>query len=95
MKKPSEKKSVQPKVAGSSLPGFPVQISYRVPTAPSQYSPKEDALWFATYPIIPRVGDCVFRDGVYYRVEQVYLYENTTPSWCADLEVSYYGRQRS
>ncbi|MFE4108089.1 hypothetical protein [Almyronema epifaneia] len=95
MKKTSGKKVAQAATNSVSSAGFPVQIIYRAPKVPSQHSPKEDALWFASYPIIPRVGDCLFRDGVYYRVEQVYLYENTTPSWCADLEVVYYGRQRT
>ncbi|NEQ29492.1 MAG: hypothetical protein F6K04_00560 [Leptolyngbya sp. SIO4C5] len=96
MKKASGKKAVPPKETSSATTsGFPVQVIYRASSVPSQHSPKEDALWFATYPIIPRMGDCLFRDGVYYQVQRVYLYESTTPSWCADLEVSYYGRQRA
>ncbi len=44
--------------------GFKVQVFYlaaqsgRVPKAPMR-----DDLWFATYPIIPRVGDCLFTMG--------------------------------
>jgi hypothetical protein len=59
----------------------------------SPKAPTKDALWFATYPIIPRVGDCVFRDGVYYLVERVFLYENLAAGWCADVEVSFYSRR--
>jgi hypothetical protein len=49
---------------------------YLAARSQSPKAPTKDALWFATYPIIPRVGDCVFRDGVYYLVERVFLYEN-------------------
>ena len=55
--------------------------------------PSRDYLWFAVYPIIPRVGDCIFHDGRYFRVDAVFLYENTNAGWCADLEVSYYTRR--
>ncbi|MEM8544532.1 MAG: hypothetical protein AAGF66_11170 [Cyanobacteria bacterium P01_H01_bin.119] len=89
----SKSTSARAKSTGALDSGFKVQIMYRAPKVPTQRSPREDALWFANYPIIPRVGDCLFRDGVYYRVERVYLYENTMPGWCADLEVSYFGRQ--
>lgn len=73
--------------------GFKVQIIYLAARSTGPKAPVKDALWFATYPIIPRIGDCLFRDGVYYRVERVFLYENTAPGWCADIEVSYYGRR--
>jgi hypothetical protein len=39
------------------------------------------------------VGDCLFREGIYYQVERVFLYENLTASWCADIEVSFYSRR--
>ncbi|MEO1349904.1 MAG: hypothetical protein AAFW84_14060 [Cyanobacteria bacterium J06635_15] len=89
----SRTSAAKAKATPAVAPGFKVQIMYRAPKVPTQRSPREDALWFANYPIIPRIGDCLFRDGVYYRVERVYLYENTMPGWCADLEVSYFGRQ--
>ncbi|MEA5447356.1 hypothetical protein VB780_02165 [Leptolyngbya sp. CCNP1308] len=73
--------------------GFKVQVFYLAASSNSPSAPIKDALWFATYPIIPRIGDCVFRDGVYYRVERVFLYENLAAGWCADVEVTFYGRR--
>jgi hypothetical protein len=73
--------------------GFKVQMFYLAARSKSPKAPAKDALWFATYPIIPRVGDCVFRDGVYYLVERVFLYENLAAGWCADVEVSFYSRR--
>jgi len=73
--------------------GYRVQIFYLAGRNPSPNPPLKDALWFATYPIIPRLGDCLFRDGVYYRVERVFLYENLAAGWCADVEVSFYSRR--
>ena len=86
--------STVPATPASSATGFKVQVIYltaRGGSAPN--APVKDALWFATYPIIPRIGDCVFRDGVYYKVERVFLYENIAPGWCADVEVSFYARR--
>lgn len=77
----------------SSGRGFKVQVFYLAASSSSPSAPVKDALWFATYPIIPRIGDCVFRDGVYYRVERVFLYENLAAGWCADVEVTFYGRR--
>lgn len=73
--------------------GYQVQVFYLAARSKKANAPTKDALWFATYPIIPRVGDCLFRDGVYYQVERVFLYENLTASWCADIEVSFYSRR--
>ena len=73
--------------------GHRVQVFYLAGRNPSPNAPLKDALWFATYPISPRLGDCLFRDGVYYRVERVFLYENLAAGWCADVEVSFYGRR--
>ena len=73
--------------------GYRVQVFYLAGRNVSPNAPLKDALWFATYPIIPRLGDCLFRDGVYYRVERVFLYENLAAGWCADVEVSFYGRR--
>ena len=73
--------------------GFTVQVIYRASQTPRGNAPKEDNLWIGNYPIIPRVGDNISHSGIYYRVEQVYIYESTTPSWCADLIVSYVGYQ--
>lgn len=93
-KQPSRKGST-PAGGGFSAsdPGHKVQIFYLAARSKHPNAPDKDALWFATYPIIPRTGDCLFRDGVYYRVERVFLYENLSASWCADLEVSFYGRR--
>ncbi|MEM9093249.1 MAG: hypothetical protein AAGC93_31550, partial [Cyanobacteria bacterium P01_F01_bin.53] len=77
-----------------SGPGHKVQVIAKIPVSTNTNLPGRDYLWFAVYPIIPRVGDCIFHDGRYFRVDAVFLYENTTPGWCADLEVSYYARRR-
>jgi len=81
--------------ASSSGPGggYKVQIFYLATRSANPKAPVKDALWFATYPIIPRVGDCLFHDGVYYQVTRVFLYENMGPGWYADIEVSFYGRR--
>jgi hypothetical protein len=96
-KKPSPKSSNPPGDSplggGIANKGYKVQVFYLAARSKSPGAPAKDALWFATYPIIPRLGDCVFRDGVYYRVERVFLYENMAASWCADVEVSFYGRR--
>lgn len=98
-KKPSGKGSSKRNVSSTPSPspanagGYKVQIFYRAASNPTPKAPVKDALWFATYPIIPRLGDCLFHDGVYYQVERVFLYENIAPGWCADIEVSYYGRR--
>lgn len=96
-KKPASKTS-KPTDGPSSTPassgrGFKVQVFYLAARSNSPSAPVKDALWFATYPIIPRLGDCVFHDGVFYRVERVFLYENLAAGWCADIEVSFYGRR--
>ncbi|MBE7382568.1 MAG: hypothetical protein F6J95_014290 [Leptolyngbya sp. SIO1E4] len=78
-----------PPVAGV----YKVQVFYLAARNTNPKAPIKDALWFATYPIIPRVGDCLFHDGVYYQVERVFLYENMGPGWYADVEVSFYGRR--
>lgn len=72
---------------------YKVQIFYLAARSANPKAPVKDALWFAQYPIIPRVGDCLFHDGVYYQVERVFLYENMGPGWYADIEVSFYGRR--
>ncbi|MBX2863297.1 MAG: hypothetical protein KTR27_07045 [Leptolyngbyaceae cyanobacterium MAG.088] len=73
--------------------GYKVQVLAKIPMPKSTNMPSRDYLWFAVYPIIPRVGDCIFHDGRYFRVDAVFLYENTNAGWCADLEVSYYTRR--
>ena len=94
---PSPKGSTPPTVptapAAFGGKGHQVQVFYLAARSKNPNAPTKDALWFATYPIIPRVGDCLFRDGVYYQVERVFLYENLTASWCADIEVSFYSRR--
>ncbi|TVP69937.1 MAG: hypothetical protein EA342_02555 [Leptolyngbya sp. LCM1.Bin17] len=96
-KKSSSKGSSKPSdsttASVSAGKGYKVQVFYLAARSNSPSAPIKDALWFATYPMIPRIGDCVFRDGVYYRVERVFLYENMAASWCADVEVSFYGRR--
>ncbi|MGF1570879.1 MAG: hypothetical protein ACFCVD_22850 [Nodosilinea sp.] len=91
--KSTPKPSDSPTPAVSAGGGYRVQVFYLAASSNSPKAPIKDALWFATYPIIPRIGDCVFRDGVYYRVERVFLYENLAAGWCADVEVSFYGRR--
>lgn len=73
--------------------GYKVQVLAKIPMPANTNMPSRDYLWFAVYPIIPRVGDCIFHDGRYFRVDAVFLYENTNAGWCADLEVSYYTRR--
>ncbi|MEO0352968.1 MAG: hypothetical protein AAF282_23260 [Cyanobacteria bacterium P01_A01_bin.15] len=73
--------------------GYKVQVLAKIPMPVSTNMPSRDYLWFATYPIIPRIGDCIFHDGRYFRVDAVFLFESTNASWCADLEVSYYTRR--
>jgi hypothetical protein len=96
-KKTTSKSSKAQSTASASTPtggqGFKVQMFYLAARNNSPKAPTKDALWFATYPIIPRVGDCVFRDGVYYLVDRVFLYENLAAGWCADVEVSFYSRR--
>jgi hypothetical protein len=89
--RPSEGPSSASAAVGSH--GYKIQVFYLASRSNSPNAPIKDALWFATYPIIPRIGDCLFRDGVYYRVERVFLYENLAAGWCADVEVSFYGRR--
>jgi hypothetical protein len=95
--KRSKKSSSMPALppAANSAPsgGYKVQIFYLAARNTNPKAPLKDALWFANYPIIPRVGDCLFHDGVYYQVERVFLYENMGPGWYADIEVSFYGRR--
>lgn len=74
--------------------GYKVQVLAKIPMPANTNMPSRDYLWFAVYPIIPRVGDCIFHDGRYFHVDAVFLYENTNASWCADLEVSYYTRRQ-
>lgn len=82
-----------PLTSGHTSNGYKVQVLAKIPMPTNTNAPSRDYLWFAVYPIIPRVGDCIFRDGRYFRVDAVFLYENTNASWCADLEVSYYTRR--
>jgi hypothetical protein len=85
-----------PALPPASMPassGYKVQIFYLAARSTNPKAPVKDALWFGTYPIIPRVGDCLFHDGIYYQVERVFLYENMGPGWYADIEVSFYGRR--
>ncbi len=74
--------------------GYKVQVIAKIPVSNNTNLPGRDYLWFANYPIIPRVGDCLFQNGMYFRVDAVFLYENNRPGWCADVEVSYYARRR-
>jgi hypothetical protein len=91
--KSTGKTSDSPPSAMSTGGGFKVQVFYMAARSNNPNAPLKDALWFATYPIVPRTGDCVFRDGVYYLVERVFLYENLAAGWCADVEVSFYSRR--
>ncbi|MDB9526937.1 hypothetical protein PN498_13135 [Oscillatoria sp. CS-180] len=100
-RKPRAKRSKKPAAPMPALPPassavsgiYKVQIFYLAARNTNPKAPVKDALWFATYPIIPRVGDCLFHDGIYYQVERVFLYENMGPGWYADIEVTFYGRR--
>ncbi|MGF1459037.1 MAG: hypothetical protein ACFBSG_08420 [Leptolyngbyaceae cyanobacterium] len=93
-KKSASPQRALPPAAESSASGvYKVQIFYLAARNTNPKAPVKDGLWFATYPIIPRVGDSLFHDGVYYQVERVFLYENMGPGWYADIEVSFYGRR--
>ncbi|MEL6332433.1 MAG: hypothetical protein AAFQ76_07575 [Cyanobacteria bacterium J06626_26] len=83
-----------PPSVGYTGSGYKVQVLAKIPMPTNTNMPSRDYLWFAVYPIIPRVGDCIFHDGRYFRVDAVFLYENTNASWCADIEVSYYTRRQ-
>ncbi len=54
--------------------------------------PDEDLNWFATYPIIPRVGDCVGFGSYWFRVDEVFLYsvEQSKNEVPALINCSYY-----
>ncbi|MEA5465022.1 hypothetical protein [Leptothoe sp. PORK10 BA2] len=89
--------SAAPAVAtsvGYTGKGYKVQVLAKIPMPTNTNMPSRDYLWFAVYPIIPRVSDCIFHDGRYFRVDAVFLYESTNAGWCADLEVSYYTRRQ-
>ena len=94
-KSPATRRKSSASQASAQKPtsGFTVQVIYRASQPLRGNAPKEDNLWIGHYPIIPRVGDNICHSGIYYRVDHVYLYESTTPSWCADLIVSYVGHQ--
>ncbi|WP_008317644.1 hypothetical protein [Leptolyngbya sp. PCC 6406] len=96
-KRRSPKAKPQPALPPASSPpsssGLKVQVFYLAARNTNPKAPVKDALWFAAYPIIPRVGDCLFHDGVYYQVSRVFLYENMAPGWYADVEVTFYGRR--
>ena len=81
-------------IPGHTGNGYKVQVLAKIPMPTNTNMPSRDYLWFAVYPIIPRVGDCIFHDGRYFRVDAVFLYENTNAGWCADVEVSYYHRRQ-
>ncbi|MEO0541562.1 MAG: hypothetical protein AAFZ80_11960 [Cyanobacteria bacterium P01_A01_bin.105] len=83
-----------PPAAAAPSGGYKVQVIAKIPVSNNTNLPGRDYLWFANYPVIPRVGDCLFQNGMYFRVDAVFLYENTQPGWCADVEVSYYARRR-
>lgn len=93
---PKRKRTSQPEPTppqAYSSNGYKVQVLAKIPMPSNTNMPSRDYLWFAVYPIIPRIGDCIFHDGRYFRVDAVFLYENTNAGWCADLEVSYYTRR--
>ncbi len=92
-KRTSQPTNAIPASTGYSVNGYKVQVLAKIPMPSNTNMPSRDYLWFAVYPIIPRVGDCIFHDGRYFQVDAVFLYENANASWCADLEVSYYTRR--
>jgi hypothetical protein len=54
--------------------------------------PVEDKEWFATYPVIPRVGDCIGMGSYWLRVDEVFLYsrEQCSNEIPALVNCSYY-----
>lgn len=54
--------------------------------------PQENLTWFATYPMIPRIGDCIGMGSYWFKVDEVFLYsleqsQNEVP---ALINCSYY-----
>ncbi|HAZ43543.1 MAG TPA: hypothetical protein DCZ55_03450 [Cyanobacteria bacterium UBA11371] len=57
----------------------------------SSGAPAKDKEWFKSYRIIPRVGDCVLKDGEWFQVERVFLYQPTAKGIDAQVQCSFYG----
>lgn len=55
-------------------------------------APLEDKDWFKSYSIIPRVGDCVLKDGEWFQVERVFLYQHSAKGIDAEVQCSFYGK---
>jgi len=53
--------------------------------------PNEDKEWVKAYRMIPRVGDCVFKDGEWFQVERVFLYQPSGKGIDAQVQCSFYG----
>lgn len=54
-------------------------------------APPEDREWFKAYKIIPRVGDCVLKDGEWFQVERVFLYQPSVKGIDALVQCSFFG----
>lgn len=61
------------------------------------WKPEEDISWFATYPVIPRVGDYVGIGSYWFKVDEVFLYsiEQSPNEVPALVNCSYYGPGQS
>lgn len=60
----------------------------------TENAPTEDKEWVKTYRIIPRVGDCVFKDGEWFQVERVFLYQPSGKGIDAQVQCSFYGNDK-
>lgn len=58
----------------------------------SEAAPPDDKDWVKAYKVIPRVGDCVLKEGEWFQVERVFLYQQQAKGVDALVECSFYGR---
>lgn len=54
-------------------------------------APNEDKEWIKAYKLIPRVGDCVLKEGEWFQVERVFLYQSHAKGIDALAQCSFYG----
>ncbi len=77
---------------------YKIHFVYHSTRGPNvKWKPDEDIRWFATYPIIPRVGDCIGMGSYWFRVDEVFLYsiEQSKNEVPALINCSYYGTGQS
>ncbi|HEY9296118.1 MAG TPA: hypothetical protein VIQ31_07040 [Phormidium sp.] len=60
----------------------------------TENAPTEDKDWVKAYRIIPRIGDCVFKDGEWFQVERVFLYQPSGKGIDAQVQCSFYGSDK-